>query len=185
MGLIFTPVLVRRLLLMPSSRVWAYHQHFLDSQLLQTVQLEGVTHLRLPTHPTPLLPAHPLIHAICDITVVVKKVCSKSSSVSQLLQIVTKHQPKDCSSYTANLAWLQSSTRESWWLQYFKSVFLEMSVVTIWSVFPNPVTYVLKMLLGLIQLLIFYIDIIKSDMQEKLKYGDRRSQKGLYHQLHI
>ena len=26
------------------------------------------------THPTPFPPAHPLIHAICDITVVVKKV---------------------------------------------------------------------------------------------------------------
>ena len=24
----------------------------------------------------------------------------------------------------------------------FKSVFLEMSIVTLWSVFPNPVTYV-------------------------------------------
>ena len=36
MGLIFTPVLVRHLL-RPSSLVWAYDQHFLDSQLLQTV----------------------------------------------------------------------------------------------------------------------------------------------------
>ena len=52
-----------------------------------------------------------------------------------------KHQPKDCSSYTANLAWLQSSTRRPWRLQYFKSVFLEMSIVTLWLVFPNPVTY--------------------------------------------
>ena len=73
MGLIFTPVLVRRLL-RPSSRVWAYDWHFLDSWLLQTVQMDGVTRLRLPTHPTPLPPAHPLIHAIRDITVVVKKV---------------------------------------------------------------------------------------------------------------
>ena len=70
-GLIFTPVLVRLRLLGPSSRVWAYDQHFLDSWLLQTVQLDGVTRLRLPT---PLPPAHPLIHAIRDITVVVKKV---------------------------------------------------------------------------------------------------------------
>ena len=46
----------------------------------------GLTHLRLPTHPasppprlppTPLSPAHPLIHAICDITVTVKKVAQK------------------------------------------------------------------------------------------------------------
>ena len=53
-----------------------------------------------------------------------------------------KHYPKDCSSYTANLVWLQSSTREPWRLQYFKSLFLEMSIVTIWLVFPNPVTNV-------------------------------------------
>ena len=33
----------------------------------------GLTRLRLPTHP----PAHPLIHAICDITVTVKKVAQK------------------------------------------------------------------------------------------------------------
>ena len=31
--------------------------------------------------------------------------------------------------------------REPWQFQYFKSVFLEMSIVTLWSVFPNPVTY--------------------------------------------
>ena len=70
-----------------------------------------------------------------------EKSCSKSSSVSYLLQIVIKHHPKDCSSYTANLVWLQSSTREPWQLQYFKSVFLEISIVTFWSVFPNLVTY--------------------------------------------
>ena len=31
--------------------------------------------------------------------------------------------------------------REPWQLQYFKLAFLKMSIVTIWSVFPNPVTY--------------------------------------------
>ena len=35
----------------------------------------GLTRLRLPTHPLPL--AHTLIHAICDITVTVKKVAQK------------------------------------------------------------------------------------------------------------
>ena len=30
--------------------------------------------------------------------------------------------------------------REQWWLQYFKLVFLEMLIVTLCSVFPNPVT---------------------------------------------
>ena len=39
------------------------------------VLMVALTRLRLPTHPaTPLPPAHPLIHAICDITVAVKKV---------------------------------------------------------------------------------------------------------------
>ena len=38
----------------------------------------GLTHLRLPTHPRhPPIPSHPLIHAICDITVAVKKVAQK------------------------------------------------------------------------------------------------------------
>ena len=35
--------------------------------------MEGVTRLRLPTHPQHS-PVHPLIHAILDITVTVKKV---------------------------------------------------------------------------------------------------------------
>ena len=70
MDLIFTPVLVR-CLLRPSSFVWAYDYHFLDSYVdAQTVLLEGTTHLWLPTCPT----THPLISAIRDITVVVKKV---------------------------------------------------------------------------------------------------------------
>ena len=37
--------------------------------------------------------------------------------------------------------WLHSITREPWQLQYFTSVFLEISNVTLWSVFPNPVTF--------------------------------------------
>ena len=41
----------------------------------------ALTRLPLPTcpchPPTPLQPAHPLIHAICDITVTVKKVAQK------------------------------------------------------------------------------------------------------------
>ena len=35
--------------------------------------------------------------------------------------------------------WLRET--RPWWLQYFKSVFLTMSIVTIWLVFLNPVTY--------------------------------------------
>ena len=38
----------------------------------------GLTHLQFPTHPRhPPPPAHPLIHAICDITVTVKKFAQK------------------------------------------------------------------------------------------------------------
>ena len=38
----------------------------------------GLTCLQHPTHPRPPLPpAHPLIHAICDITVTVKKIAQK------------------------------------------------------------------------------------------------------------
>ena len=41
----------------------------------------GLTRLQLPTHPptplTSLPPTHPLIHAICDIIVAVKKVAQK------------------------------------------------------------------------------------------------------------
>ena len=46
----------------------------------------GLTRLRLPTHPchppTTLPPAHPLIHAICDITVTVKKVAQKPAMLA-------------------------------------------------------------------------------------------------------
>ena len=41
-----------------------------------------------------------------------------------------------------NLVWLQSSMREPWWLQYLKSLLLEILFVTTWSVFQNQVTYV-------------------------------------------
>ena len=58
-----------------SECVLAYGWHFLDSQLVQTVLMEGITHLWLPnlstTHPTPFLPTHPLICATCDITMAV------------------------------------------------------------------------------------------------------------------
>ena len=36
---------------------------------------------------------------------------------------------KNYSSYTVNLAWLQSSTREPWWLQYLKSLLLEIRLI--------------------------------------------------------
>ena len=43
--------------------------------------------------------------------------------------------------YAVNLGWLQSSTREPWWLQYLNLAFLEIPNVTIWSVFQDQVTY--------------------------------------------
>ena len=62
MSLIFTPVLMRRLLGPPSlsgrmtGTFW--------TEMFQTILLKGITHVR------PMLPPiHPLIHAICDITV--------------------------------------------------------------------------------------------------------------------
>ena len=73
MGLIFTTALVRYLL---NQALWAglglYNQHFLDAWLLQTVLLEGIICLWLPTLLHPFPPTHPFIHAICDITIVVK-----------------------------------------------------------------------------------------------------------------
>ena len=71
MGLIFTPVLVRHPLGPPglygpmtsSSRTHSYSK--------QSHWKEWPT---LASHPPPPPPAHPLIHAIRDITVVVKKV---------------------------------------------------------------------------------------------------------------
>ena len=83
MGLIFTPVLVKRLL---------GHLHTVAAGLSRPMtnifgliatlnspigryNPSPVSHSLLPTHPTPLLPTHPpFIHAIHDITVVVKKV---------------------------------------------------------------------------------------------------------------
>ena len=74
MALKFTPVVVQTSL-RPSECVWAYGWHFKDSQLVQTVLIEDLTHLRLPTlphHPSHSSPTHPLIFATHDITVVGK-----------------------------------------------------------------------------------------------------------------
>ena len=46
--------------------------------LLLCLLMVGLTHLRLPTHPRHSPPTRPpLLHAICDITVTVKKVSQK------------------------------------------------------------------------------------------------------------
>ena len=66
MGLIFTPVLVRRLLGPPGLSRPMTNSSWPHTTPNSPVTLKGVTRLRLPTHP--------LICAIRDITVVVKKV---------------------------------------------------------------------------------------------------------------
>ena len=60
---------------------------FLDSQLFQTVKLEGVTRLQLPTHPTPLPLTHPFIRAIQDISVVVKKVTQNPAMLASYYRL--------------------------------------------------------------------------------------------------
>ena len=56
MGVKFTPAIDRE----TSINVWAYSWHFWDTWLVQTVLIEGLAHLRLPTKPLhpplPLLP---------------------------------------------------------------------------------------------------------------------------------
>ena len=47
MGLKVTPIIETSL--RPSKHVWTYGWHFLESQLVQTVLTEGLTHLSLPT----------------------------------------------------------------------------------------------------------------------------------------
>ena len=99
-----------------TSTSWTY------SFVLHTFQLEGITQLRLPTCPFhlshPLSPAHPLIHAIHDITVVVKKVAQNPAVLASYYMYVDSHETLAkrllASGYTTNLAWLQSSTREPW-----------------------------------------------------------------------
>ena len=70
MGLIFTPVLVRRLL-RPSGRVWAYDWHFLDSYSYSkrsgwTVwPASGFPPTPAPSHPpTPLYMQSVILHAV-------------------------------------------------------------------------------------------------------------------------
>ena len=115
MGLIFTRVSEAS---RPSRLVQVYDQQFLDPQLLQTVLLY------IPASGFPPAP----LYMQTIILQWLRKSCSKSCTVTLLLQMVMKQQPNDCSGYTANLVWLRSSTREPWQLQYFKLVFLKMSL---------------------------------------------------------
>ena len=76
MGLIFIPVLVRCLLgpLGLSGLMMTSTLELIDAPNSPTGRYNPPLAANLPHHsPHPLSPAHPLIHAICDITVVVKK----------------------------------------------------------------------------------------------------------------
>ena len=70
MGLIFTPVLVRNLL-RPSSLVWAYDLTLLGLMATPNSPI-GWCNPPAASHPPPP-PPHPLICAIHDITVVLKR----------------------------------------------------------------------------------------------------------------
>ena len=129
----FTPVSAKHLLRpglsgpMTSSS-WT---HSYSKQYYQKVR---ITRLRLSACPPPYT-------EIWDFTVVVKS-CSKTCSVSYLLLMVMKHQPKHCSSYTTNPAWLQSSTRELWRVQQLLQFVISGNVkCDILVGFPKPITY--------------------------------------------
>ena len=113
-----------------------------------------------PSHLSNLYTFHFIYYSGCE------KSCSKSSSASQLEEIVIKHQLKDCSSYTAYLdfcsysvylAWLQSSTRKPQCFQYLKLGFLKIPNVTIRSVFENQVIYIKHSYLFLIHYAVLMI----------------------------
>ena len=93
------------------------------------------------THPIHLTPCHSILHVILDISHC-EKSRSKSSSVSQLAEVVIKHQLiiNNYSSYTLNLVWLQPSTRDSQQVKYFKMVNSEKPNVQFGLASINPVT---------------------------------------------
>ena len=83
MGLIFTPVLVRHLL-GPLGLSGPMTSTFRTHRYPQTVLLEGTTHLRLPTRS--------LVHAIHDITVVLKEVAQNPAVLaSYYIEVAIKH----------------------------------------------------------------------------------------------
>ena len=95
--------------------------------------MEGIIHLWLPTSPPPL---PTLVCATHNITVAVKKLL-----IIQQCYMAYKNSYKTYSSYTVNLVWLQCTTRELQWFQYFKLVFLvEITNVPLRTVLTNPVT---------------------------------------------
>ena len=109
--------------------------------------MDGLTHLQLPTNPLHLpLPSH--LPTPYNMLSEILQWFSKRLLKIQQCKLASKNSyktlAKDCSSYTVYLAWLQCSTRELQWLEYLKSVFLEIPNVTTWSVFQNQVTYGIK-----------------------------------------
>ena len=137
MGLKFTPATGRCLLchssiFEPMAGTSGTHSQSKQSQ--QRVQSTSSFPSTPSTHPPPIMCYQWYYSGF-------EKNCSNSSGVSQLAEIVTQCQLKDCSNHTVYLAWLQSSTRELQWLQHLKSVFLKLPNVTTWSVFQDQITY--------------------------------------------
>ena len=97
MGVKLTSVVVRHLLGCPSmfgpiaGNSWT---HMYSYSVVQTILTESLTHLRLPTlplhcSPYPLPPAHPLICAPCDITMVVNKGAQNPAVLTEIYNYKT------------------------------------------------------------------------------------------------
>ena len=66
--------------------------------------------------------SHPLMHAIYDITVTVKKIVKIQQCYLASRNNYRTLGVYNYSIYTVNLAWLKSSTTEPWQLQYFSHI---------------------------------------------------------------
>ena len=151
MGLKLAPVLVRRLLGSPFlSRPIAGASWTQATLNRSNKRYNAPPAAHPPSPPTPPPPAHPppyTVCATCDTTVAVKKVAQNPSVSYVASRNNYKLLAKNCSSYTVNLAWLQSSIKEPQWFQYLKFVILKISNVTIWVILQNQVTYVVNLAL--------------------------------------
>ena len=113
----------------PSEHFWTYDWHFLDSQLVQTVLLEGLTSLRLPTLP--------LMQTTCNITMVVEKVAQIQLASRNSYKTLAKRLYQLYSIYTVYI-----SSKKTTLVSIFKLGFLEIPNVTIRLVFQTQLTYV-------------------------------------------
>ena len=141
---------MHHVLLLCARQIKYLSQHVSQQYFIPLPKTENICHCKVKNEenkilcphypPHPLLPTHPLIRAICDITVVVKKLLKIQQCQLATVDIYETLAKRLVQLYTVNLARLQSSIREARWLQYLKSVFLVMQIVTTWQVFQNQVT---------------------------------------------